>query len=137
MTDVTQNLAIARRFDRHRIFRGPQTRQALTLQNAQLSVLTAPQVEVVVSWETTGAEMAPKKSTINLNSYAGYWLRYVSNHVPHAFAQIVEGKGFTVAERVLLRQIFEAVAVNPSQLAVSVGMTRLAISKLIERLCTK
>jgi DNA-binding MarR family transcriptional regulator len=81
--------------------------------------------------------MAAKKSTSNLDDHAGYWLRYVSNHVSHAFAQKVEAKGVTVAEWVLLRQIFEAVAANPSQLAASVGMTRGAISKLIERLCRK
>ncbi|MBL8818433.1 MAG: MarR family transcriptional regulator [Planctomyces sp.] len=81
--------------------------------------------------------MAAKKSTSNLHDHAGYWLRYVSNHVSHAFAQKVEAQGVTVAEWVLLRQIFEAVAANPSQLAVSLGMTRGAISKLIERLCRK
>ena len=79
--------------------------------------------------------MTAKKSTSNLHDHAGYWLRYVSNHVSHAFAQKVEAKGVTVAEWVLLRQIFEAVAANPSQLAASVGMTRGAMSKLIERLC--
>ncbi len=81
--------------------------------------------------------MAAKKSTSNLDDHAGYWLRYVSNHVSHSFAQKVEAKGVTVAEWVLLRQIFETVAANPSQLAASVGMTRGAISKLIERLCRK
>ncbi|MFO1003902.1 MAG: MarR family transcriptional regulator [Planctomycetaceae bacterium] len=81
--------------------------------------------------------MTPRRSTSNLDDHAGYWLRYVSNHVSHAFAQKVEAKGVTVAEWVLLRQIYEAVAANPSQLAVSVGMTRGAVSKLIERLCRK
>ncbi len=81
--------------------------------------------------------MAPKKSASNLEDHAGYWLRYVSNHVSHAFAQKVEAKGVTVAEWVLLRQIFEAETANPSQLATSVGMTRGAVSKLVERLCQK
>ena len=81
--------------------------------------------------------MVATKSTSNLDDHAGYWLRYVSNHVSHAFAQKVEAKGVTVAEWVLLRQIFEAVSANPSQLAASIGMTRGAISKLIERLCRK
>ena len=61
----------------------------------------------------------------------------VSNHVSHAFAQKVQAKGVTVAEWVLLRQIYESGTAIPSQLAVSVGMTRGAISKLIERLCRK
>ena len=82
-------------------------------------------------------QVAAKQPTSNLDQHAGYWLRYVSNHVSRAFAEKVEAKGVTVAEWVLLRQIFEAVAANPSQLAASVGMTRGAISKLIERLWRK
>lgn len=81
--------------------------------------------------------MAAKKTTSNLDDHAGYWLRYVSNHVSHAFAQRVETKGVTVAEWVLLRQMLETGVANPSQLAVSVGMTRGAVSRLIERLCRK
>ncbi len=81
--------------------------------------------------------MASKKSRSNLDDHAGYWLRYVSNHVSHAFAQKVEAKGVTVAEWVLLRQVLEAGTANPSQLAVSLGMTRGAVSKLIDRLCRK
>lgn len=81
--------------------------------------------------------MAAKKSTSHLEDHAGYWLRYVSNHVSHAFAQKVEGQGVTVAEWVLLRQIYEAGNVNPSQLAVSLGMTRGAVSRLVDRLCGK
>lgn len=81
--------------------------------------------------------MAAKKSTSTLEDHAGYWLRYVSNHVSHAFAQKVEAKGVTVAEWVLLRELLSAGLVSPSQLADTVGMTRGAISKLIERLCRK
>ncbi len=81
--------------------------------------------------------MSAKRSASNLDDHAGYWLRYVSNHVSHAFAQQVESQGVTVAEWVLLRQIFETETANPSQLAVSVGMTRGAVSKLVERLLRK
>ena len=81
--------------------------------------------------------MAAKKSTSNLEDHAGYWLRYVSNHVSHAFAQKVEANGVTVAEWVLLRQMFESGSANPSQLAAVMGMTRGAVSKLVERLCGK
>lgn len=78
-----------------------------------------------------------KKSTSTLEDHAGYWLRYVSNHVSHAFARKVEAQGVTVAEWVLLRQMYDAGAANPSQLATDVGMTRGAVSKLVERLCRK
>ncbi|WP_372715692.1 MarR family winged helix-turn-helix transcriptional regulator [Novipirellula sp.] len=72
-----------------------------------------------------------------LENHAGYWLRYVSNHVSHAFAQKVEAQGVTVSEWVLLRQMFGTGAANPSQLAEAVGMTRGAVSKLVERLLQK
>lgn len=77
------------------------------------------------------------KMPSSLEEHAGYWLRYVSNHVSHAFAQKVEAKGVTVAEWVLLRQLLDAKGANPSQLANDVGMTRGAVSKLVERLCQK
>lgn len=72
-----------------------------------------------------------------LDAHAGYWLRYVSNHVSHAFAQKMEAQGVTVAEWVLLREMFDLGAANPSQLAEIVGLTRGAVSKLVERLCRK
>jgi DNA-binding MarR family transcriptional regulator len=81
--------------------------------------------------------MTAMKSTSSLEDHAGYWLRYVSNHVSHAFARKVEAHGVTVAEWVLLREMFDAGAANPSQLAELLGMTRGAVSKLVERLCRK
>jgi DNA-binding MarR family transcriptional regulator len=81
--------------------------------------------------------MVAKKSASNLEDHAGYWLRYVSNHVSHAFARKVEAQGVTVAEWVLLREMFDMGTANPSQLAGAVGMTRGAVSKLVERLCRK
>ena len=81
--------------------------------------------------------MVRKKSTSTLEDHAGYWLRYVSNHVSHAFAQKVESQGVTVAEWVLLREMLDTGAANPSLLADKVGMTRGAVSKLVERLCHK
>jgi len=80
--------------------------------------------------------MAAKKPSM-LEDHAGYWLRYVSNHVSHAFARKVEAQGVTVAEWVLLREMLDRGAANPSQLADAVGMTRGAVSKLVERLCRK
>jgi DNA-binding MarR family transcriptional regulator len=81
--------------------------------------------------------MSPKKPTSTLENHAGYWLRYVSNHVSHAFARKVEAQGVTVAEWVLLREMLDTGAANPSLLAEKVGMTRGAVSKLVERLCRK
>ena len=77
------------------------------------------------------------KEPSTLEDHAGYWLRYVSNHVSYAFARKVEAQGVTVAEWVLLREMLNAGAANPSQLADAVGMTRGAVSKLVERLSRK
>jgi DNA-binding MarR family transcriptional regulator len=77
------------------------------------------------------------KSASTLEAHAGYWLRYVSNHVSHEFAKMVEAQGVTVAEWVLLRQMSDTGMANPSQLAEAIGMTRGAVSKLVERLCQK
>lgn len=72
-----------------------------------------------------------------LDDHLGYWLRFVSNHVSQAFTQKVEAQGVTVAEWVLMREMHQQGPANPSQLAEALGMTRGAISKLVERLCRK
>jgi DNA-binding MarR family transcriptional regulator len=73
----------------------------------------------------------------NLESHLGYWLRFVSNHVSHAFRLKVESHGVTVAEWVVLRALFDSGGVNPSQIADKIGLTRGAISKLVDRLVGK
>lgn len=77
------------------------------------------------------------KSVSRLESHLGYWLRFVSNHVSHSFMQKVESRGVTVAEWVVLRELLEVGEMRPSDLAQKIGMTRGAISKLVERLCVK
>jgi DNA-binding MarR family transcriptional regulator len=73
----------------------------------------------------------------NLEDHLGFWLRYVSNQVSHAFSRKVEGCGVTVAEWVVLRVLYEEQALAPSALANRMGMTRGAISKLADRLVAK
>jgi DNA-binding MarR family transcriptional regulator len=77
------------------------------------------------------------KPVSNLQDHVGYWLRFVSNNVSQAFAQKVEARGVTVAEWVLMREMFDAGAANPSHLADTLGLTRGTVSKLVERLCRK
>jgi DNA-binding MarR family transcriptional regulator len=72
-----------------------------------------------------------------LQAHLGYWLRFVSNHVSHAFAAKVVGQGVTVAEWVVLREMLRVGPANPSDLADSLGMTRGTISKLNDRLVRK
>ena len=52
--------------------------------------------------------MSKETAVSDLTAHLGYWLRYVSNHVSHAFARKVEARGVTVAEWVLLRQLLES-----------------------------
>lgn len=72
-----------------------------------------------------------------LGAHLGYWLRYVSNHVSHAFALKLEALGVTVAEWVLLRELYDARRVSPSRLAARLGLTRGAVTKLADRLIGK
>lgn len=72
-----------------------------------------------------------------LDSHLGYWLRFVSNHVSHAFAAKLTERGVTVAEWVVLRDLYGWDGVAPSLLADRLGITRGAISKLADRLAGK
>jgi DNA-binding MarR family transcriptional regulator len=71
-----------------------------------------------------------------LENHLGFWLRLVSNHVSHAFAQRLEALGVTVVEWVLLRELYDAEKA-PSSLAERMGMTRGAITKLANRLARR
>ena len=73
----------------------------------------------------------------SLEAHLGYWLRFVSNHVSHAFKTKVERHGVTVAEWVVMRALFDDDGIRPSELAAKVGLTRGAISKLLDRLAGK
>lgn len=72
-----------------------------------------------------------------LEDHLGYWLRFVSNQVSHAFARKVAALDVTVAEWVILRELYDADTLVPSALAEKIGMTRGAISKLADRLAAK
>ena len=73
----------------------------------------------------------------DLTSHLGYWLRQVSNHVSQAFARKLESRDVTVAEWVVMRELYGASALAPSRLADKLRLTRGAISKLAERLISK
>jgi len=72
-----------------------------------------------------------------LEAHLGYWLRYVSNQVSHAFSLKLATREVTVAEWVMLRELYERDGTAPSALADRLGMTRGAISKLVDRLVAK
>ncbi len=73
----------------------------------------------------------------DLRTHLGFWLRTVSNHVSQSFAQKLLATGVTVAEWVILREMFDRPNTAPSDLADITGLTRGAISKLAERLIVK
>ena len=79
----------------------------------------------------------PGQSFSALDSHLGYWLRFVSNHVSHAFSLKLAARGVTVAEWVMLRELYESDETSPSLVAERIGMTRGAISKLADRLVDK
>jgi DNA-binding MarR family transcriptional regulator len=81
--------------------------------------------------------MARKRTASDLTAHLGYWLRYVSNHVSHAFALKVAEKEVTVAEWALMRSLYSFGEVSPSALASAMGMTRGAVTKLADRLVAK
>jgi DNA-binding MarR family transcriptional regulator len=73
----------------------------------------------------------------HLKSHIGFWMRLVSNHVSHAFAHKLERSGVTVAEWVVMREMYGESLTSPSIVAGHIGMTRGAITKLIDRLLAK
>jgi DNA-binding MarR family transcriptional regulator len=73
----------------------------------------------------------------DLKAHIGFWMRFVSNHVSHAFARKLLKSGVTVAEWVVLREMYGRSNISPSTLADLAGMTRGAASKLIDRLVEK
>ncbi len=81
--------------------------------------------------------MQSERPISDLYAHFGFWLRKVSNHVSHAFAAKLAGKGITVAEWALMRSLYGKEPMPPSQLADEMGMTRGAITKLADRLIAK
>jgi DNA-binding MarR family transcriptional regulator len=70
----------------------------------------------------------------NLKSHLGFWMRFVSNHVSHAFAAKLLASGVSVAEWVVLREMYGRDDTSPSSIADFTGVTRGAVSKLVDRL---
>jgi DNA-binding MarR family transcriptional regulator len=80
---------------------------------------------------------APDLTVSDLKKHVGFWLRFVSNHVSHAFARKLLASGVTVAEWVVMREMFDEEETSPGILAERIGMTRGGVSKLVDRLVSK
>jgi len=73
-----------------------------------------------------------------LTAHIGFWMRMVSNNVSHAFARKLEDSGVTVAEWVVLREMYAGDdTTSPGVVARLTGLTPGAVSKLINRLFEK
>jgi DNA-binding MarR family transcriptional regulator len=66
--------------------------------------------------------------------YAGFWLRFVSNHVTGSFRQKIEAMDVSIAEWVVLRELALQPDLAPSQLAESLGVSRGGISKTVDKM---
>ena len=77
---------------------------------------------------------APPARTSALEDHLGFWLRFVSNHVSARFRRLVEENGVSVSEWVALRQLYDASGVGAGTLIQALGMTKGAVSKLLDRL---
>lgn len=70
----------------------------------------------------------------DLEDHLGYWLRRVSNAVSGTFARSLQEKQTSVAEWVLLREIHKRGQAAPGELADNLGLTRGAVSKIVDKL---
>jgi DNA-binding MarR family transcriptional regulator len=80
---------------------------------------------------------APNSIVSDLKKHVGFWLRFVSSHVSQAFAVKLLASGVTVAEWVVMREMYDDEESSPSVLAERIGMTRGGVSKLVDRLVSK
>lgn len=79
-----------------------------------------------------------KEKISDLRSHLGFWMRFVSNHVSQSFARKIEKQGVTVAEWVILREMYEHQdKTSPGIIVKQTGLTKGAVSKLIDRLHAK
>lgn len=92
----------------------------------------------MVSMETNPekavANHLPRPSLPDLESHLGYWLRRVSNRVSDAFRQSLQARQVSVAEWVALRHLYDKPDTTPGELAELLGMTRGAISKVVDKI---
>jgi len=89
---------------------------------------------IVVSMETNRVQ---RQSISDLESHLGYWLRRVSNAVSGSFSRALQAKQTSVAEWVLLRELYKRGRAAPGDLANMLGLTRGAVSKIVDKLETK
>lgn len=87
-----------------------------------------------MSMETDSKSDRPRST---LEAHLGYWLRLVSNEVSHTFERALQKRSISVAEWVAMNQLAVGTGLTPAKLAATMGMTRGAISKVLDKLDSK
>jgi DNA-binding MarR family transcriptional regulator len=80
------------------------------------------------------SDTAAKPDSSALEVHLGYWMRRVSNHVSSAFAKALQDRQVSVAEWVVLSHVDDHPEIRPAELAETIGLTRGAISKVLDKL---
>ena len=75
-----------------------------------------------------------RSSPSRLEHHLGYWMRRVSNEVSGAFARALRDQDVSVAEWVTLRLLWGEPMTTSGDLAASTGMTKGAVSKVLDKL---
>jgi DNA-binding MarR family transcriptional regulator len=84
---------------------------------------------------TTAMQRRPERISA-VESHLGYWLHYVGYRVSLELRRKVQEFGVTAAEWVVLRTLYDE-GFKPTHLALRLGLTRGAVSKLAARLEAK
>jgi len=84
-----------------------------------------------------GSRSTADPPAASLETHLGYWLRLVSNEVSGAFARALQKRQISVAEWVAMNQLESRAGLTSARLAAAMGMTRGAVSKIVEKLETK
>lgn len=97
---------------------------------------------ILVSMETssrsaTRAHGSSGPPAAALEAHLGYWLRLVSNEVSRAFERALQKRNISVAEWVAINQLAAETGLTAAKLAATMGMTRGAISKVLDKLASK
>jgi DNA-binding MarR family transcriptional regulator len=97
---------------------------------------------IIVSMETVmgdppEAHVSGVRHASALEAHLGYWLRLVSNEVSHTFERALHEQDISVAEWVAINQLAVGTGLTPATLAATMGMTRGAVSKVLDKLDSK
>lgn len=78
-----------------------------------------------------------RSSPSTLDTHLGYWMRRVSNAVSGAFVRALQTEDVSAAEWVAARLLLGETRRSPGDLAALTGMTRGAVSKVLDKLEAK